>query len=172
MRTGPRTSSPTCPAGSPPEPSVVLTLTEDVARAVGDRLPLKELEAENARLKNLLAEAEHRHIDAQGPHGGKLLTPNRKRNAVGVLRERFGVSERRGRKVVGIHRSTQRLDPPPVTDDVTAGREGACPVQCAGGDTVARGVPCASVSTPSGGDLAGVQTPRPRTPYQSFDSWS
>ncbi len=68
-------------------------------------------------MKNLLAEAEHRHIDAQGPHGGKLLTPNRKRNAVGVLRERFGVSERRGRKVVGIHRSTQHLERPPVTDD-------------------------------------------------------
>jgi putative transposase len=34
-----------------------------------------------------------------------------------VLRERFGVSERRACKVVGIHRSTQRLDPPPVTDE-------------------------------------------------------
>ena len=34
-----------------------------------------------------------------------------------LLRERFGVSERRACKVVGIHRSTQRLAPPPVTDD-------------------------------------------------------
>jgi len=34
-----------------------------------------------------------------------------------VLRERFGVSERRACKVVGIHRSTQRLGPPPVTDE-------------------------------------------------------
>ena len=34
-----------------------------------------------------------------------------------VLRERFGVSERRACKVVGLHRSTQRLDPPPVTDE-------------------------------------------------------
>jgi putative transposase len=34
-----------------------------------------------------------------------------------VLRERFGVSERRACKVVGIHRSTQRLDPPLVTDE-------------------------------------------------------
>jgi putative transposase len=36
-----------------------------------------------------------------------------------VLRERFGVSERRACKVVGIHRSTQRLDPPPITDEET-----------------------------------------------------
>ncbi len=34
-----------------------------------------------------------------------------------ALRERFGVSERRACKVVGIHRSTQRLIPPPVPDD-------------------------------------------------------
>lgn len=34
-----------------------------------------------------------------------------------VLRERFGVSERRACKVVDLHRSTQRLAPPPVTDD-------------------------------------------------------
>lgn len=34
-----------------------------------------------------------------------------------MLRERFGVSERRACKVVGIHRSTQRLAPPLVTDE-------------------------------------------------------
>ena len=34
-----------------------------------------------------------------------------------MLRERFGVCERRACKVVGIHRSTQRLTPPTVTDD-------------------------------------------------------
>lgn len=34
-----------------------------------------------------------------------------------MLRERFGVSERRACTVVGIHRSTQRLAPPPVTDE-------------------------------------------------------
>jgi hypothetical protein len=45
----------------------------------------------------------------------KLLTPNRKRSAVKVLRERFGVSERRTCTVVGIHRSTMRLGPPPIT---------------------------------------------------------
>lgn len=34
-----------------------------------------------------------------------------------MLRARFGVSERRACGVVGQHRSTQRLDPPPITDD-------------------------------------------------------
>lgn len=33
------------------------------------------------------------------------------------MRVRFGVSERRACKVVGIHRSTQRLNPSPVTDE-------------------------------------------------------
>jgi putative transposase len=34
-----------------------------------------------------------------------------------VLRERFGVSQRRACKVIGQHRSTQRLDPPVPDDD-------------------------------------------------------
>lgn len=33
-----------------------------------------------------------------------------------MLRERFGVSERRACKVVGQHRSTQRLGPPPISE--------------------------------------------------------
>jgi putative transposase len=81
-----------------------------------DAKRMKELDLENSRLKKLLAEAELDKFDAQGARGGKLLTPNRKRTAVGVLRERFGVSERRACKFVGIHRSTQRLGAPPMTD--------------------------------------------------------
>jgi putative transposase len=42
---------------------------------------------------------------------------------VKVLRDRFGVSERRACKVVGIHRSTQRLIPPPATDEETELRQ-------------------------------------------------
>ena len=40
-----------------------------------------------------------------------------------ALRERFGVSERRACRVVGQHRSTQRLDPPVVDDDEQRLRE-------------------------------------------------
>ncbi len=45
------------------------------------------------------------------------MTPNRRRDAVTVLRDEFGVSERRACKVVGQHRSTQRLEPPPIPDE-------------------------------------------------------
>ncbi len=34
-----------------------------------------------------------------------------------MLRDRFGVSQRRACRVVGQHRSTQRLDPPTISDD-------------------------------------------------------
>jgi putative transposase len=44
------------------------------------------------------------------------VTPDRRRRAVVVLRERFGVSERRAGAVVGQPRSTQRLAPPAPTD--------------------------------------------------------
>ena len=72
---------------------------------------LKELEAENARLKKLLAnQASTSH--AQGDRRGKLLTPKRARRRFGA-RDRFGVSERRACRVVGQHRSTMRLTPPP-----------------------------------------------------------
>ena len=50
-------------------------------------------------------------------HHWKLLTPNRRRDAIGVLRERFGVSERRACALVGQHRSTQRLEPPTPSDE-------------------------------------------------------
>jgi putative transposase len=45
-----------------------------------------------------------------------LITPERRRRAVAVLTERFGVSERRACSVVGQHRSTQRSCGRPLTD--------------------------------------------------------
>ena len=48
-----------------------------------------------------------------------MVTPDRRRRAVVVLVERFGVSERRACRVVGQHRSTQRraARPIPVADE-------------------------------------------------------
>lgn len=46
-----------------------------------------------------------------------MVTPDRRRRAVVVLRERFGVSQRRACRVVGQHRSTQRHPPRPVPPD-------------------------------------------------------
>lgn len=45
--------------------------------------------------------------------------PNRRRGAVTALRQRFGVSERRACSVVGLHRSTMRLTPAPMTTEET-----------------------------------------------------
>jgi len=42
-----------------------------------------------------------------------MVTPDRRRRAVSVLVERFGVSQRRASRVVGQHRSTQRRPPRP-----------------------------------------------------------
>ncbi|MDB2198003.1 MULTISPECIES: IS3 family transposase [Mycobacteriaceae] len=78
---------------------------------------LKELEAENARLKKLVANQALDIDMLKEIFGGKLLTPNRKRSAVQALRDRFGVSERRACTVVGLHRSTMRLTPPPITTE-------------------------------------------------------
>ncbi|WP_459975017.1 IS3 family transposase [Mycobacterium sp. MUNTM1] len=78
---------------------------------------LKELEAENARLKRLVANQALDIDMLKEIFGGKLLTPNRKRSAVAALRERFGVSERRACTVVGLHRSTMRLRPSSVTTE-------------------------------------------------------
>lgn len=58
----------------------------------------KELEAENARLKKLVAN-QALDIDKE-ISSGTLLASNRKRSAVIALRERFGVSERRACAVV------------------------------------------------------------------------
>ncbi len=45
------------------------------------------------------------------------MTPNRRRDAAAMLQTRFGVSERRACRVVGQHRSTQRLGAPTRSDD-------------------------------------------------------
>ncbi|WP_419553312.1 IS3 family transposase [Candidatus Poriferisodalis sp.] len=87
---------------------------------------LKELRVENARLKTLLAEAEPGQGDAQGPRGGKMVTPDRRRAAVVRLQERFGVSQRRACAVVGQHRSTQRPAPAARADADAAYGEWLC----------------------------------------------
>ncbi len=81
-----------------------------------DAKRLKELEAQNARLKKLVANQALDIDMLKGVGGGKRLTPNRRRGVVVVLHEQFGVSERRACRVVGKHRSTQRLLPPVVND--------------------------------------------------------
>lgn len=56
---------------------------------------LKEMEKENARLKQLMAELSLDNTDVAGAGLGKLVSPQKKHEAVGVIRDRFGASERR-----------------------------------------------------------------------------
>jgi len=51
-----------------------------------------------------------RHVEVR--RRGKILTPNRRRQAVALLEQEFGVSERRACVVIGQNRSTQRLPAP------------------------------------------------------------
>ncbi|MEU2032610.1 IS3 family transposase [Nocardia amamiensis] len=76
-----------------------------------DAKRLKELEKENARLKKMVAEQALDIDMLKELFTGKLLSPDRRRRAVVVLRERFGVSERRACRVVGQSRSVQRRPP-------------------------------------------------------------
>ena len=71
---------------------------------------LKELEAENARLKRIVADKEL-EIDALREISRELASPSRRRRAVGMLECRLGLSQRRACQIVGQHRSTQRHTP-------------------------------------------------------------
>src|SRR5918996_113511 len=74
---------------------------------------LRELESGGCQAEEAPRRGRAGQGDAQGAGGGKFLTPERRRRAVGVLVDRFGVSERRACRVIGQHRSTQRLAPRP-----------------------------------------------------------
>jgi putative transposase len=69
---------------------------------------LKALEQENSRLKKDRRRAGPRDLAAEGPPTGKMVSPARRREAVGYLIRRRGISERLACRVVGQHRSTQR----------------------------------------------------------------
>ena len=56
---------------------------------------LKELEKENERLKRLVANLSIGHLDLERGGGGKMVGPERKREAVLHVRRALEVSERR-----------------------------------------------------------------------------
>ena len=76
---------------------------------------------------------------AEGDREGKLVSPARRRQAVAMLRDRLGVSERRACQVVGQHRSTQRHEPKLAEDDAALRAELRAVLGSGrGGDTAAR----------------------------------
>src|ERR1039458_10349146 len=81
-----------------------------------DAKRLKELERENQQLKRIVAEQVLEN-QALKDRPGKLVGPARRRQAVAMLRDRLGVSERWACRVVGQPRSTQRHEPKRADDD-------------------------------------------------------
>ncbi|MBN8751764.1 MULTISPECIES: IS3 family transposase [Variovorax] len=84
---------------------------------VPDARRLRELEAENNKLKKLLAEA---HLDIHALNtafGVKPLAPQAKRAAIATMIEQCGLSERRACRLVGLSRDSWRN--PPEIDAMT-----------------------------------------------------
>ncbi|MFQ5861400.1 MAG: IS3 family transposase [Dehalococcoidia bacterium] len=78
---------------------------------VSDVRRLRQLEEENRKLKQLLAEATLDNQALRELLGKKLVTPAVRRRAWLVAREELGLSERRACRLVGIHRSVARYEP-------------------------------------------------------------
>jgi hypothetical protein len=72
---------------------------------------LKELESENARLKQIVADKKTPYRSLEGAGAGELVSLTRRRRAVEHLQRVFGVSQRWASQLVGQPRSTQRHQP-------------------------------------------------------------
>ena len=77
---------------------------------------LKGLEQENLRLKRIVADQALRSVDPERGRRGKLLSPARRREAVGHAVTVLHVSERRACRALGQLRSSYRYVPRPDHD--------------------------------------------------------
>ncbi|QZO02111.1 IS3 family transposase [Chenggangzhangella methanolivorans] len=78
----------------------------------GDQVKrLKELEAENARLRRAVSDLTLDKMILAEAAKGKLISPARRRDCVDRVVSKLGVTERRACLVLGQHRSTQRKVP-------------------------------------------------------------
>ncbi|MBN1369145.1 MAG: IS3 family transposase [Dehalococcoidaceae bacterium] len=85
--------------------------------SVSDLKRLKALEAENRRLKQIVADQALDNLALKELLFKKLLTPEVKRQAVSHVRERLGLSERRACNLVNIAVPVYRYKPKPDNDD-------------------------------------------------------
>ncbi|QOL79669.1 IS3 family transposase [Pseudooceanicola spongiae] len=87
---------------------------------------LKELEAENTRLRRAVSDLTLDKMILAEAAPGKLLSPSRRRRCIDHVRQTLSVSERRVCRTLGQHRSTQRKvpcglpDEARLTEDITA----------------------------------------------------
>ncbi len=78
---------------------------------------LKELEAENARLKKIVADQAVDEGRLPRSPGKRTVSPRAKRTAVRSAENGNGISERRACRLVGLARSTARYEREPKPDD-------------------------------------------------------
>jgi putative transposase len=69
---------------------------------------LRQLEDENRKLKQVVAELTLDNHAAHGSRHKKLVTPTARRSAVGYLQTTYSCSQRRACRLVGAHRTTMR----------------------------------------------------------------
>ncbi|MBM3413299.1 MAG: IS3 family transposase [Bacteroidetes bacterium] len=77
----------------------------------------KELERENARLKRLVADLSLEKQILKDVAGGKLVAPDRRRQAVEAIQRKYRVSERHACRIVSQPRGTQRYIPTVRADE-------------------------------------------------------
>ncbi|MEI8178859.1 IS3 family transposase [Aestuariivirga sp.] len=82
---------------------------------------LKQLEQENGRLKKLVADLSLEKQVLKDIAGGKLVSPERRRQAVDAAQDKYHLSERIACRIVGQPRGTQRYVPTlrPDEDELT-----------------------------------------------------
>ncbi|MDX5986378.1 IS3 family transposase [Sphingomonas echinoides] len=78
---------------------------------------MKDLERENARLRQAVSELTLDKVILQEAAPGKLLSPARRRRCIDHIKAMMPVSERRVCRVLGQHRSTQRKLPRGADDE-------------------------------------------------------
>ncbi|MCZ0738857.1 IS3 family transposase [Phreatobacter sp. AB_2022a] len=78
---------------------------------------MKDLERENARLRQAVSDLTLDKLILQEAAKGKLLSPARRRRCIDHIRGMMAVSERRVCRVLGQHRSTQRKAPRGADDE-------------------------------------------------------
>lgn len=78
---------------------------------------LKELEQENAKLKRLVSELSPGEVGVEGYCVGKLLSPERRRQAVFHAQQKHGLGERWACRLVHQPRGTQRYRPTQRADE-------------------------------------------------------
>lgn len=84
---------------------------------VSEAKRLKQLEEENRRLKEIVADLSLDNRDSEGRNLKKRLKPAAKRRIASEIQESYPVSERRACRLIGISQNSKRYQPANKTED-------------------------------------------------------